>query len=257
VTDWRAPAALRVLVADDDPDQRFLVRALFARAGIHDVHDVADGDAAVAAVIERAPDLVVLDLAMPARSGLEVLPALHDHAPAAQVVILSNFPRWRLNEVARRRGAVGYVQKRVRPNRLVSEILIAAALAERAAGASRDFPAAVSSPRQARRFVRELLEASDEVLVESVELLVTELVTNAVLHASSAPTVQVHIEDDVVRVEVYDEDPTPLRPGRPSTSRPGGRGLLLLDRMAARWGDDPVGDGKVIWFELDRTAPDA
>lgn len=249
----RDRASLAVLVVDDDDDQRMLLRRAFARAGIEQVSEASDGDAAVTAAGDLQPDLIVLDLAMPARSGLDVLPSLRQVAPGAQVVVLSAFPRWRLAEVARRRGAVGYVEKRVRPDRVVGEVLVAAALAERAAQRmSTSFDRDLHAPAEARRFVRGVLDPDDEDVVGAVELLVSEMVTNAVVHATSAPTVDVYVDDDVVRVEVRDADPRPPRPRPADVGSPGGRGLLLLERMASAWGSDPHDGGKVVWFELER-----
>ena len=91
---------------------------------------------------------------------------------------------------------------------------------------------------------------SEHPCLDTLLLCVSEVVTNAILHGSSTPTVTVHLGPDDVRVEVYDDDPTLPRPRRPDHGVPGGRGLLLLDRAASAWGADPHGDGKVVWFEL-------
>ncbi|HJR25814.1 MAG TPA: response regulator, partial [Acidimicrobiales bacterium] len=108
-------AQLRTLLVDDDADQRRLVRALLERAGIGPVIEASDADSGLAAATEHAPELILLDIEMPGRTGLEVLPDLLDAAPGARVVVLSNFPRRRLGAVALARGAVGYVEKRVEP----------------------------------------------------------------------------------------------------------------------------------------------
>ena len=92
-----------------------------------------DGDAALQLALQESPDLIVLDLAMPVRSGVDVLPELHERVPEAQIVVVSNFPRRRMAAIVRERGAVGYVEKRTRADRLVEEIFVAAAMAERAA----------------------------------------------------------------------------------------------------------------------------
>jgi anti-sigma regulatory factor (Ser/Thr protein kinase) len=158
-----------------------------------------------------------------------------------------------MSDIVRRRGAIGYVEKRVPPRRLVREILIAAALTERLmTSVSAQFSGESSSPRRARTFVRGVLDSADELLLETVELLVSELVTNAVVHASSAPVVDVHVSPETLRIEVYDASATLPRPRAADEGGPGGRGLDLIDRSASRWGADRSGDGKVVWFELDR-----
>jgi CheY-like chemotaxis protein len=249
------PIDLRVLVVDDDPDQRLLVRRLFERAGFTDVVEAPDAATGVQRASAHRPDLVVLDVAMPGRSGIDVLPELHATIPDTPIVIVSNLPRRRLGETARARGAVGYVEKRVPAERLVGEILTAAALAEEAvATASTRLPADRLSARRARRFIREALGTVDETLVDSVQLLVSELVTNAVVHASSSPIVEVRLTPTTVRVEVHDDDPRPPVTREPDVAAPGGRGLRILDQVATRWGSETDEGGKVVWFELDRSA---
>ena len=68
---------LRVLVVDDDPDIRSLLRVLLARAG-HKVVDAADGKAALREVFEARPDLVVLDVTMPELDGWQTLERIRD-----------------------------------------------------------------------------------------------------------------------------------------------------------------------------------
>lgn len=252
---------LQVLVVDDDADQREVVQRLFARTGITAVRAAPDATAALAACHELAPDLVVLDLAMPGRSGLEVLPDLREAAPRASVVVLSNLPRRRVESKVLGRGAVGFVEKAVPPARLVREILVAAALTELAAAETAlELPADPRSSSAARRAVRDVLgtlDPDDRALAADVELLVSELVTNAVLHASSAPRLAVRVESDVVRVEVYDADPTLPVLRTPDAERAGGRGMHLVTSLATRWGAEPHEGGKVVWFEVSRSGTPA
>lgn len=85
VQEWTAP---RVLVADDDPDVRELVRLAVRRAGGTVAHAVADGTAALAAARTGRPDLAVLDVTMPGASGLEVCAALRADATTARTGVL-------------------------------------------------------------------------------------------------------------------------------------------------------------------------
>jgi anti-sigma regulatory factor (Ser/Thr protein kinase) len=90
-----------------------------------------------------------------------------------------------------------------------------------------------------------------------VALLVSELVTNAVLHARSRAQLTMQLTGTVVRVSVHDENRTPPR-RRPYTPESvTGRGLLLVDRLADRWGVTDEPDGKSVWFELDAHAASA
>jgi DNA-binding NarL/FixJ family response regulator len=246
---------LRTLLVDDDAEQRHLVRALLERAGVGPVEEAVDASQGLLAAAEHRPQLVLLDIGMPGRSGLDVLPELVEAAPGARIVVLSNFPRHRLGDMALAKGAVGYVEKRVPPDRLVAEILVAAAISEAAVEqAAAELPLDPTSPRAARALVRELLGEEQVAFVESVELIVSELVTNAITHGQSSPRIEVALTRRAVRVAVHDTNPTLPTHRQPDVDRPGGRGLHLVDHIASRWGAEPTTDGKVVWFELDRPA---
>jgi DNA-binding response OmpR family regulator len=83
-----APAAARVLVAEDDADIRDLVCLAVSRAGGVVVSSVADGASALAGVREALPDLAVLDVSMPGISGLEVCTALRAETTTSGVRVL-------------------------------------------------------------------------------------------------------------------------------------------------------------------------
>jgi DNA-binding NarL/FixJ family response regulator len=245
---------VHTLIIEDDADQRGVVRSLLERAGLGPVEEAVDGPSGIEAATAHQPELILLDIAMPGPSGLEVLPALCERVPRARIVVLSNFPRRLYSDEALRLGAVGYIEKRVPADRLVQEILVAAAIAETALEVlAADLSADPSSARAARTLVRDSLGEMGDELLFAIELLVSELVTNAVLHAASAPRIEAHLGRGTVRVSVFDEDPTLPVHRTPDEDRPGGRGLHLLDRVASRWGAEPRAGGKVVWFELDRT----
>lgn len=112
----------------------------------------------------------------------------------------------------------------------------------------------------ARRFLRHSLTAVPEDALDIVLLLASELVSNAVRHGSGQVQVTLESEDSAhptwVRVSVSDDNPAPPQP-RPQLFQEGGlpaesgRGLLLLERLASRWGVTPAPPGKQVWFELD------
>ena len=246
---------ISVLLVDDDADLRGLLRRRFVAAGMDDVAEAGDGAEALRVAATVSPNLIVLDLAMPVLSGVEVLPELRRTAPAARIVVLSSFPQRRMADVVRARGAVGYVRKDTALDALVDQILLTAALTETAVEriASDRFERDRGAARAARRFVRSIVAEADIETVAAVELLVSELVTNAVLHAASEPQVDVHLSKQRLRIEVYDDHPALPHRRTPDAVGPGGRGLLLLDQFASRWGAEPRDDGKVVWFEIDRT----
>jgi CheY-like chemotaxis protein len=219
------------------------------------VFEASDGPSGLVAAADHRPDLVILDIAMPGPSGLDILPELVEIVPNARVVMLSNYPRRLHGEEAGRRGALGYVEKRVPVRHLLQQILVAAAITETALEVVRaDLPADPSSVRAARTLLRQALGEEGDELLFALELLTSEVVTNAVRHASSAPRIEAHLGPDTVRVAVHDDDPTLPERREPDLGRPGGRGLHLLDQIASRWGAESTDQGKVVWFEIDRPA---
>ncbi|WHM40419.1 ATP-binding protein [Streptomyces sp. BPTC-684] len=90
----------------------------------------------------------------------------------------------------------------------------------------------------------------DRARVADVLLLVSEVVTNACLHAGGPRELVLRHEDGHLRVEVADASPVaPARRSR-APSLPGGHGLMVLDRLAGDWGSIPLGTGKVVWLEV-------
>ncbi|MDQ2649406.1 MAG: ATP-binding protein [Actinomycetota bacterium] len=120
--------------------------------------------------------------------------------------------------------------------------------------ASVDLAAERTSPRTARVLLRELMADDDEATIATAELLITELVTNAIVHTGSGPHLDVELFPDHLWVSVEDTDPTPPVRRRPQPTRPGGRGIVILEELSNHWGVRPTGAGKSVWFELDRAA---
>jgi anti-sigma regulatory factor (Ser/Thr protein kinase) len=117
-------------------------------------------------------------------------------------------------------------------------------------------PCDASSVGKARRLIRQELAAFGEAdlvepdLVDAAGLLVSELVTNAVVHARTDVTLHVRLRRGVLRIEVTDGSPVLPAPRRPTGLTGTGRGLQLVDHLADRWGVDKARKGKTIWFEL-------
>lgn len=113
-------------------------------------------------------------------------------------------------------------------------------------------PAGASSAASARRVVRDTLGphlAAD--VGHTLELLTSELVTNAVSYARDRCTLQLSVpRPDVVRVAVADGDHTLPQICQPGPVAERGRGLLLVEMLAVRWGAERSAEGKVVWFEL-------
>ncbi|MFF0741337.1 SpoIIE family protein phosphatase [Streptomyces sp. NPDC004111] len=106
------------------------------------------------------------------------------------------------------------------------------------------------APGRARRLARRALERWGlEDLSESVELLVSEVVTNAVRYAERPVTLRL-LRTDVLRCEVGDDSPQLPRQRRARETDEGGRGLFLVNRLTRKWGATRLSSGKVVWFEL-------
>ena len=124
-----------------------------------------------------------------------------------------------------------------------------------------DLRAEPSSVGQARAFVtRVLREWGFDDAVEVAALLVSELATNAVLHARTAYAVVVTQRVEDLRVEVLDSSPVSPRHRQNSNSAATGRGVALVDRLATAWGTRRLDNGfaKGVWFTVPLTGtPDA
>ncbi|MER7740515.1 ATP-binding protein [Streptomyces sp. NPDC096538] len=115
---------------------------------------------------------------------------------------------------------------------------------------------------RARRWARSRLAGSgigvDEPLAETLILLVSELVTNAVVHTGCPAVLRLSLpgqgaaEEVTVRLEVADRSGRAPVPRCVDGDATGGRGLALVDGLADRWGWSTEGTGKRIWCELDR-----
>ena len=108
-----------------------------------------------------------------------------------------------------------------------------------------------SSVRKARELVSAALAAwyMDD-LVDVAELLTSDLVSNAVVHAGTAFRVAVEAAPPVARVEVHDAAPALPVVDSPPPDSEHGRGLFLVETLAAQWGTRVVEGGKVVWFVL-------
>lgn len=105
--------SVRVLLADDDPDLRYLVRReLEATVEFEVVAEVGDGPAAVERAAELQPDIALVDLRMPGMSDMETITGLVRACRSCMVAILSGRPPEDEEEAVRRVGAFAYYEKR-------------------------------------------------------------------------------------------------------------------------------------------------
>jgi anti-sigma regulatory factor (Ser/Thr protein kinase) len=121
-----------------------------------------------------------------------------------------------------------------------------------------EFAAERDSPGRARHLVVGTLRQrghDDDILVEDTALIVSELATNAVVHAGSPFSVTVHVNDSTLRVAVQDARPLAATVSEEGLIEEGliprtGHGLGLIDEISTRWGVESTPGGKVVWAEL-------
>ena len=103
----------------------------------------------------------------------------------------------------------------------------------------------------ARRALRAMLRGTPfDGRLDDGELALSELVTNAVLHGRAPLSLRVLRTDHCVRVEVRDGSPISPSFSMLDPTAVTGRGLMLISAASDRWGVDPSGEGKTVWFEL-------
>jgi anti-sigma regulatory factor (Ser/Thr protein kinase) len=115
---------------------------------------------------------------------------------------------------------------------------------------SLDLPALPSSASRARQLARKAVATYSDDVIDTVAVLVTELVANAVLHARTDLCFSLDITPPLIRISVTDQSTRvpALRDYDPSDAT--GRGLALVDALAANWGVDSTDDGKSVWCEV-------
>jgi two-component system response regulator AtoC len=189
-----------ILVADDDPSMRALVRSLLTRAG-HVVVDAANGQIAIGELGKQTFDVVVTDLAMPAADGFEVLTRARELQPQTPVIVLTADGSIRDCVKAMGAGAFNFLSKPFHPKDL-QEIICSAAEARRSGGASERRPAVRASadgrPQVAligdSPALKELIDVIERIASTSATVLITgesgtgKEVVARLLHGSSGRT---------------------------------------------------------------------
>jgi anti-sigma regulatory factor (Ser/Thr protein kinase) len=116
---------------------------------------------------------------------------------------------------------------------------------------TRSFPEQPESVTAARRFATGVLQDVSPDVAATVELLVSELATNCIRHTDSAFDLTIIQSGPEIRVEATDYDAGAPTMRSPRPTDPSGRGLRIVDVLAAAWGvEHRSGRGKTVWFTL-------
>ena len=240
---------IRVLLVDDVVEVRRLVRtSLRFRGGFEVVGEAADGAEAVRLAQQLRPDVVVLDLGLPDIAGQEVLTRMREGSPSSKVVVFSGLETVDRAWIAD--NAAGFVLKDADLGYLLDLLEAVGPTADNEAVI--DLPHDLSSVSDARRFVEQKL--AEWGIVEPLHdalLVVSELAANALTHAHSSYRVRLAATEAALRIEVDDDGSGTPEPQPLTDDEEHGRGLHLVDALAASWGMEAAATGgKRVWAEL-------
>lgn len=232
-----------VLVQTADAPGASLREALSVRPELEVVDEVPSTDGAVSAARRWQPGVLVMDVGLRDVAGRRVLRSIRDVSPDTRLVLH-----------ARAAGAVDAPGARHWISRLVD--LVVDPVRTPALEARLVLADDLRSVPVARSFLSDLLaQWGLEALVASSELLVSELVANAVQHVPGTCAVEVTHDPDVLRIAVADAGP-----GMPdlqvlAPTAEGGRGLHIVSAFSTAWGVDHMEEGgKLVWAELNPKA---
>ena len=114
-----------------------------------------------------------------------------------------------------------------------------------------DLPHDRAAVSKSRQLVHEALrEWKSADLADVVALVVSELTTNAIAYAEPPVSLQLQMEGRCVGGEVSDHGGMFEPPPAPDPEATSGRGLHIVDALVTKWGVDPTGNGKVVWFRI-------
>src|ERR1700674_2286092 len=134
-------ASVGVLICDDNEAIRQLLRAVVdSRPSLHAVGEAADGHEAISAAAQRQPNVILLDLAMPRRTGLDAIVELGRVAPTARIIVFTGFSMASVGEDVLGLGAVSFLTKGADPEVINDAIEEAAAQAMSGAEVTRTGP---------------------------------------------------------------------------------------------------------------------
>ncbi|HVF33412.1 MAG TPA: response regulator [Acidimicrobiales bacterium] len=247
----------RLVVVDDNADYRLLVRYALEGSDLEVVGEAATPAEGIRLVRDLQPDGVLLDIVHRDDEGLMAVRDLQEAAPDTTVIAVASYAQHELWGRSSHLGAVAYLPKSTPATKLCRELVRILESDHHADDvirtATERFPADLKSARTARRFVAGVLDAWGlDALQDGAALLVSELVTNAVVHAHSTVELAVHLRPERIRIEVVDTARDHVRRRDAKDDEQSGRGMALIEALAVAWGIDTLLSGKSVWFEMER-----
>ena len=112
----------KILIVDDAAFMRMMVKDNLKKAGYTDFFDAGDGEDAVTKYTENKPDLVLLDITMPVKDGLQALQNIKEINPQAKVIMCSAMGQEGMVVEAIKLGALDFIVKPFKPDRLVQTV---------------------------------------------------------------------------------------------------------------------------------------
>jgi DNA-binding NarL/FixJ family response regulator len=114
---------IEVMVVDDEPDIRFMLRMYIGRLpGFEITREAANGEQAVEMVQARCPEAVVLDIGMPVMDGIEATYHIRNACPRTKIIVFSAYPAEKLKQEALARGADLCLSKNTPPREVAEAI---------------------------------------------------------------------------------------------------------------------------------------
>jgi CheY-like chemotaxis protein/anti-sigma regulatory factor (Ser/Thr protein kinase) len=240
---------VRVLIVEDVDELRATLRQALRLDGRFEVvGDIGDGPGAVALAAELQPDVVVLDLGLPGLAGRELVTGVRTAAPEARVVVYTGSVT---AENANLDGTVdAFVMKQQGVKYLVG--LLGRLDESEVHTASIELGPDIQDVRRARAFLYEhCSEWGCQDVVADAQLVLSELVTNALVHAGTRCELRARFHNSLLRIEVRDSGSGTPDLQAPTGRTEGGRGLRIVSALCQAWGVDTEHEhGKVVWAEL-------